>query len=152
LEQGVAPWRKPWSTSILRDLISKKPYRGLNVFLLATQGYGSPYWLTFNQAKQLGAHVRQGEKSTLVSFWKFNEYAKENREIGETENKTSALLRYYRVFNIEQCEGLRSLHGDDRNGCSNQMIGCRVLRTKFVAQVVQLGAVFRVIAPVSNGR
>jgi antirestriction protein ArdC len=97
-----------------RNLISKKPYRGLNVFLLATQGYGSPYWLTFDQAKQLGAHVRQGEKSTLVSFWKFNEYAKENRETGETENKTSALLRYYRVFNIEQCEGLKALHGDDR--------------------------------------
>ena len=114
LEQGVAPWRKPWLTSIPRNLISKNPYRGLNVFLLATQGYGSPYWLTFNQAKQLRAHVRQGEKSTLVSFWKFNEYANENRETGETENKTSALLRYYRVFNIEQCEGLRSLHGDDR--------------------------------------
>ena len=108
LEQGVAPWRKPWSTSIPRNLISKKPYRGLNVFLLATQGYGSPYWLTFNQAKQLGAHVRQGEKSTLVSFWKFNEYARENHETGETENKTSVLLRYYRVFNIEQCEGLES--------------------------------------------
>ena len=79
LERGVAPWRKPWSTSIPRNLISKKPYRGLNVFLLATQGYGSPYWLTFNeqlprperpdagtprvfnQAKQLGAHVRQGD-------------------------------------------------------------------------------------------
>jgi antirestriction protein ArdC len=114
LEQGVAPWRKPWSTSVPRNLISKKPYRGLNVFLLATQGYGSPYWVTFNQAKQLGAHVRQGEKSSLVSFWKFNEYARENPETGETENKTSVLLRYYRVFNIEQCEGLKALHGDDR--------------------------------------
>ncbi len=62
LEQGVAPWRKPWSTSVPRNLISKKPYRGLNVFLLATQGYGSPYWVTFNQAKQLGAHVRQGRE------------------------------------------------------------------------------------------
>jgi len=114
LEQGVAPWRKPWSTSVPRNLISKKPYRGLNVFLLATQGYGSPYWVTFNQAKQLGAHVRQGEKSTLVSFWKFNEYARENADTGETENKTSVLLRYYRVFNIEQCDGLKALHGDER--------------------------------------
>jgi antirestriction protein ArdC len=113
LEQGVAPWRKPWSTSIPRNLISKKPYRGLNVFLLATQGYGSPYWLTFNQAKQLGAHVRQGEKSTLVSFWKFSEFSRENHDTGETENKTSVLLRYYRVFNIEQCEGLKALQGDD---------------------------------------
>ncbi len=113
LEQGVAPWRKPWTTSIPRNLISKKPYRGLNVFLLATRGYGSPFWLTFNQAKQLDAHVRQGEKSTLVSFWKFSEYAGENRDTGETENKTSALLRYYRVFNIEQFAGLKSLHGDN---------------------------------------
>lgn len=113
LEQGVAPWRKPWSSSIPRNLISKKPYRGLNVFLLATQGYGSPHWLTFNQAKQLGAHVRQGEKSTLVSFWKFSDYVREN-ETGELENKTSVLLRYYRVFNIEQCDGLKSLYGDDR--------------------------------------
>ena len=101
LEQGVAPWHKPWSTSIPRNLIPKKPYRGLNMFLLATQGYGSPYWLTFNQAKQLGAHVWQGQKSTLVSFWTFSEYARENGETGEVENKTSVLLRYYRVFNVE---------------------------------------------------
>jgi len=114
LEQGVAPWRKPWSSSIPRNLISKKPYRGLNVFLLATQGYGSPYWVTFNQAKQLRAHVRQGQKSTLVSFWKFNEYARENGKTGELESKTSVLLRYYRVFNIEQCEGFKALYGDDR--------------------------------------
>src|SRR5215469_9635819 len=114
LEQGVAPWRKPWSTSMPRNLISKKAYRGLNVFMLATQGYGSPYWVTFNQAKQLGAHVRQGEKSTLVSFWKFSEYERQNVETGELENKSSVLLRYYRVFNIEQCDGLKALYGDDR--------------------------------------
>jgi hypothetical protein len=77
-------------------------------------GIWSCYWLTFNQAKQLGAHVRQGEKSTLVSFWKFNEYARENGKTGELENKTSVLLRYYRVFNVEQCDGLKALYGDDR--------------------------------------
>jgi antirestriction protein ArdC len=113
LEQGVAPWRKPWSTSAPQNLISKKPYRGLNVFSLATQGYGSPYWLTFNQAKQLGAHVRKGEKSTLVSFWKCSEYERENASTGQLENKTSVLLRYYHVFNIEQCDGLRAIYGDD---------------------------------------
>ena len=114
LEKGVAPWRKPWSSSIPRNVISNRPYRGLNVFMLASQGYGSPLWLTFNQAKQLRAHVRQGGKSTLVSFWKFGEYSTEDRETGKLENKTSVLLRYYRVFNIEQCEGLKALHGDDR--------------------------------------
>jgi antirestriction protein ArdC len=61
------------TTSIPRNFITKRPYRGLNVFMLATQGYGSPFWLNFNQAKQLGAHVRQGEKSSMVMFWKIDE-------------------------------------------------------------------------------
>lgn len=117
LEQGVAPWRKPWSTSIPRNLISKKSYRGLNIFLLATQGYGSPYWLTFNQAKQLGAHVRQGEKSSLVMFWKIDELVRRkidsDGEPADGKGK-SFLLRYYRVFNVEQCDGLKALYGDDR--------------------------------------
>src|SRR5580693_4092070 len=117
LEQGVAPWRKPWSTSIPRNLITKRPYRGLNVFMLATQGYGSPYWLTFNQAKQLGAHVRQGEKSSMVMFWKIDELVRRKIDAdGEPadEKGKSFLLRYYRVFNVEQVDGLRALHGDDR--------------------------------------
>ena len=49
-----------------------------------------------------------------ASFWKSSEYAKENHETGQSESKTSILLRYYRVFNIEQCEGLKALYGDDR--------------------------------------
>jgi antirestriction protein ArdC len=132
LERGVAPWRKPWSTSIPQNLISKKSYRGLNVFSLATQGYGSPYWLTFNQAKQLGAHVRKGEKSTLVSFWKCSEYGRENRSTGQLENKTSVLLRYYHVFNIEQCDGLRAIYGDDwksiqSSNANRLLIRCLIL-------------------------
>jgi antirestriction protein ArdC len=117
LEQGVAPWRKPWSTSVPRNLISKRPYRGLNVFMLATQGYGSCYWLTFNQAKQLGAHVRQGEKSSLVMFWKIDELVRRKVDAdGEPadEKGKSFLLRYYRVFNVEQCDGLKAFYGDDR--------------------------------------
>ena len=33
LEQGVVPWRRPWtSTGLPRNLVSKKPYRGINHF------------------------------------------------------------------------------------------------------------------------
>jgi antirestriction protein ArdC len=35
LEKGQIPWRKPWKTLPPANLISKKPYRGINVFLLA---------------------------------------------------------------------------------------------------------------------
>lgn len=61
LENGVVPWRKPWRTELPVNLISQKHYRGLNIFLLGSQGYGSRYWLTFNQAKKLGGHIRKGE-------------------------------------------------------------------------------------------
>jgi len=52
------------------NLVSGKAYRGVNVFLLHVRGFGSPYWLTFNQAKQLGGNIRKGEKSSLAVFYK----------------------------------------------------------------------------------
>ena len=53
LESGVAPWRKPWRTATPANMVSKKEYRGINVFLLASQGYGSRYWVTYRQAQTL---------------------------------------------------------------------------------------------------
>jgi antirestriction protein ArdC len=108
LERGEIPWRKPWRTLPPANLISKKPYRGINVFLLALAGYGSQYWLTFNQAKQLGGNVRKGEHGTKIIFWKFDKFETETAE-GETESRQSAFLRYYTVFNLEQTEGLKAL-------------------------------------------
>src|SRR5258708_12732911 len=60
LEQGAAPWRKPWSAKLPVSLISQKPYRGLNVLTLASQGYPSRFWLTLNQANKLGGKIPKG--------------------------------------------------------------------------------------------
>src|SRR2546421_3769636 len=73
LESGVAPWRKPWSAKLPVNLISQKPYRGLNVLTLASQGYPSRFWLTFNQANRLGGRIRKGEKSSPVIYWNIRE-------------------------------------------------------------------------------
>ena len=106
LEKGEVPWRKPWRTLPPANLITMKPYRGINVFLLALQGYGSQFWLTFNQAKQLGGNVRKGEHGTKIVFWKF--YETEAAD-GEIEERKFAFLRYFTIFNIEQTEGLKAL-------------------------------------------
>ena len=106
LESGVAPWRKPWHSEPPCNLITGKQYRGVNPFLLAPQGYGSKYWLTFNQAKTLGGHVKQGEHSSIVTFWKKSPYTKRNVDTGEDETRSGFLLRYYRVFNLCQTEGI----------------------------------------------
>jgi antirestriction protein ArdC len=67
LEVGTIPWHKPWrSIGAPRNLVSKKPYRGVNVWLLTAQGYTSPYWATMRQINELGGQVRKGEKATPV--------------------------------------------------------------------------------------
>ena len=109
LESGVVPWRRPWtSTGLPRNLVSKKPYRGVNFFLLSASKYVSPFWLTIRQANELGGHVRKGEESTVVVFWKVDDakQSTENLDNEETDGKTRRrfLLRYYRLFNLEQCE------------------------------------------------
>ena len=107
LESGVAPWHRPWRTETPRNLVSKREYRGINVFLLASLGYGSPYFLTFKQATELGGHVRRGEHGSKVVFWRFDKWEAEDAD-GQTIERTSAILRYYTVFNAEQCEGIRT--------------------------------------------
>jgi antirestriction protein ArdC len=110
LDQGVPPWRQPITTAdgpgMPTSFGSKKPYRGINLFLLAINAwahdYGSNYWLTFNQAKQEGGKVRKGEKGSLVLFWK--QHATMDRESGE--DVTIPVLRHYVVFNADQIEGL----------------------------------------------
>jgi antirestriction protein ArdC len=107
LEAGVVPWRRPWSSAGLpRNLVSKKPYRGINHFLLSASKYVSPQWLTLRQANEIGGSVRKGEQSTLVVFWKIGQKdnQQQEREPGDEEAERRFLLRYYRVFNIEQCE------------------------------------------------
>jgi antirestriction protein ArdC len=71
LGQGVVPWRRPWASSHLppTNLSTLKPYRGINVLLTSMGGWDSPYWLTFNQARDLGANVRKGEKGTPIVFY-----------------------------------------------------------------------------------
>lgn len=107
LNQGVVPWLKPWRPEAgeHRNLISKKPYRGINVFLLSSMGYDSPFWLTFNQAKKIGGKVKKGEKGTVVIFWKWLP-KEEKQENGEVKRFKIPMLRYYTVFNVEQCEGI----------------------------------------------
>ena len=103
LEAGTIPWHKPWhgSSSMPKNLVSKKDYRGVNLFLLGCQSYDSPYWLTYKQCTELGGQVKRGSKSTPVVFWKMQE----SGESDET-NRKMFILRYYNVFNADQCEGI----------------------------------------------
>jgi antirestriction protein ArdC len=110
LQKGEIPWRKPWKNSgAARNLISNRPYRGINQFLLNCSPYVSPYWLTYKQAIDRGGHIRKGEKSTVVVLWKWLD-RKENdeQEADASRSGKVPLLRYYNVFNLMQVDGIEA--------------------------------------------
>jgi antirestriction protein ArdC len=108
LETHTIPWQQPWNsaTGLPKNLSSGKAYRGINVFLLGTQHYTSPWWLTFRQCTARGGQVTRGEKGTPVVFWKVLHAADPEAEDAEGSVRRRFLLRYYQVFNVEQCTGL----------------------------------------------
>lgn len=101
MEQGIIPWLKPWIASGQAvSHVTGKPYSLLNQMLLGRPGE----YLTFKQVQEEGGKVRKGEKSSIVVFWKWIE--QEDEETKET--KKIPYLKYYSVFHVDQCEGLKT--------------------------------------------
>jgi antirestriction protein ArdC len=74
------------------------------------EGYSSPYWLTYNQARELGGHVRKGEKGMAVLLWK----PSDRKGSGEGEqapadgnDRRRLYVTTYTVFNLDQTEGVQ---------------------------------------------
>jgi len=124
LSQGVIPWIKPWTTSgssvdspFPINAITRRPYAGINIPLLWAEarlrGYHQDRWLTYNQARKAGGHIRKGEQSTLAVLYKpmSKEAHDEDGQVvrdeqGNVKMVQFALLRTHCLFNIEQTEGL----------------------------------------------
>ena len=119
MSKGIIPWQKPWH-GVAGGAVSyetQKPYSFLNQFLLGRDGE----WLTFNQVKKAGGHVRKGAKAGIVTF--FKSYDKEQvNEDGVTETKKSFVLQYYHVFHISDCEGVTSRRKDNFTPVEHQPI------------------------------
>ena len=75
LERGTAPWQKPWR-EVKREwpvnAATGDSYGWHNAMRLFTRakrmGYTDPRWITYNQAENLGWHVKLGEKGTRIVF------------------------------------------------------------------------------------
>lgn len=111
LEKGTVPWQKPWTTGgIPTNIISKRPYQGINMLLLAMMGYEHNQFLSFKQVSDIGGKVKRGEKGHIVVYWSQIDAQSEKSEADttdeSTEQKKKTFLRYYYVFNISQCENI----------------------------------------------
>jgi len=112
LENGVKPWVCPWKESsnpFPINFQTKANYTGINILSLycsaIRNNYTSPYWLTFNQARKIGGHVRRDEKSTLGVFYK-NITVEDNSGNYENNEKNIPILNSFRVFNLDQIDGI----------------------------------------------
>lgn len=107
LNKGTVPWRKPWaSAGVPANLISQRPYSGINLMLLACLGYERNLFLTSKQLNHIGGTLKPDEKPHLVVFWNYFEKDEEDNESEGKGKKKMPYLRYYTVFNVAQCEGI----------------------------------------------
>ncbi|MGV3722456.1 MAG: ArdC family protein, partial [Actinomycetota bacterium] len=87
-----------------------------------------PWWVTFKQARDLGGHVRKGEKASLVTFWKFDGRQHGDGAVIAAADRRPPLLKHYWVFNAAQCEGLPlPEEGEYTVGASEPLPLCRHL-------------------------
>ena len=115
LEQGVRTWMKPWNAGNTAGRITRPlrhngvPYSGINILMLwaeaVSQGFGAPIWMTFKQASELGAHVKKGEKGSLVVYASAITRTEQDDK-GEESEREIHFMKGYTVFNVEQIDGL----------------------------------------------
>jgi len=103
LEEGKIPWRKPWNHAnhAPMNATSEKPYSGINWFLLGMQHFESPNWITFKQIKAKGGNLKKGSKGAPIIYYKLLEKKDKNGS-----DRKIPMIRYYRVFNESQVEGV----------------------------------------------
>ena len=112
LEQGVAPWQKPWEgLSMPMNPTTGNQYRGGNsIHLMARglqRGYGDPRWMTYRQAAEYAWQVRKGEKGTQIEFWEVKPASEKNSEQEQETDRPNRLIhRVYTVFNARQIDGV----------------------------------------------
>jgi len=107
LKEGTVPWQKPWLAA--QNIISRKPYQGINALLLGSSDFKSPFWLSFKQALDLGGHVKKGERSTPVIYYKFLEKRDDTgNSVAREDSGPSQIpfVRWSNVFNVDQTEGI----------------------------------------------
>lgn len=119
LEQGVRPWIKPWNAEHAAGRITRplrhngQAYSGINILMLwasaAGQGFTAPVWMTFKQAIELGAHVRKGEKGSLVVYANAVTKTEADAE-GNPVEREIPFMKGYTVFNVEQIDGLPEMY------------------------------------------
>lgn len=118
--EGVLPWARPWSNRANTVTVvdgyktitlppvawrrNGKPYRGVNTYLPLGE------YITFAECKKEGGSVKKGAKSFPIVKWSFWKKTETDPDTGEEVKKTIPFLKEYRVFRVEDCDGIKQKH------------------------------------------
>lgn len=120
LEEETLPWQRGFNPIFKHppfNPASGTIYRGSNRMLLSLvayqNGFKDPRFMTYNQAIELGGHVRKGEKSiTCIKYGERKKAALDEEgkpkfdEEGKPLYEVKGYLSTFNVFNVEQIDGL----------------------------------------------
>ena len=101
LEAGTAPWIRPWKAGEIvfpENPVSGAKYRGSNLLKLMMASRVDSRWMTYRQARSIGAQVRKGERGTGLIFWITRD--------AEGDELERPKLKLFTVFNAEQIDGI----------------------------------------------
>jgi len=107
MDAGVNPWRsrgRPAHAAHRRTCFHA-PVSWRECPAFGMQPLCRPVLLTFRQALAIGGNVKKGEKASIAVFWKMLD-ARGDADHPAEPGKEIPMLRYYSVFNVEQCEGV----------------------------------------------
>jgi len=128
LENNVMPWRRPWkqskNTGRPANVVSKRPYSGINPLLLELdsmkKGFSSKWFATFNQWRSLGCcvmkrpdNVEPGAWGTSVILFRPFEKTTTDPKTGEEKDGKFFLMRTFCVFNADQVQGAERFQVSD---------------------------------------
>jgi antirestriction protein ArdC len=74
------------------------------------QNFAAPIWMTFKQASELDAHIRKGEKGSLVVYADSITRKETDEKTGDEIDREIPFLKGYIVFNVEQIDGLPEVY------------------------------------------
>lgn len=125
LENGVAPWHKPWQSTksnisfeLPINIDSGKRYRGINIPLLWLGEFPTNEFGTFKQWTERKESIKKGSKGTTVVYYDFIEKKKEGKE----EIDKIPFLKTYTVFNRSQLQSYKEADPVERPTLPNESI------------------------------
>lgn len=129
IERGVLPWRRPWRQSPnsgrAANVVSKKPYSGINPLLLECHrlehDLGSRWYGTFQQWADLGCQVmkrpdqvEKGRWGVKIVFYRPVMKRHVDSATGDETEDRLFVMRQWTVFSADQVDGADEWQtGDD---------------------------------------